>query len=95
MQRITGLNIKCVFIIFKNIFARIVKVVRFVFIIFKDVFAKFVMVQKFVFIIFKDVFAKFVQTQLKLPFEIGFLIQRNLIRKEIIMIQIDSLTYAF
>jgi len=62
--KITGLNIKCVFIIFKNIFARIVVVVRFVFIIFKDVFARIVVVVRFVFIIFKDVFANFAVVQI-------------------------------
>jgi len=63
MQRITGLNTKCVFIIFINIIARNVKVVRFVYIIYKDVFVRFVMVQKFVFIINKDVFVRFVVVQ--------------------------------
>jgi len=48
------------------------------------------MVLIFVFIINKDVFAKSVQTLLKLLFEIGYVIQKSLIRNIIDMMQIDS-----
>jgi len=48
------------------------------------------MEHKFANINYKDIVAKLVQTQLRLVYMVGLSIRKNLIRKETIMIQIDS-----